>query len=352
MPMNSTNMRRFGLGMLLASSAVCVHAQTNQGQLAGNVVDSTGAVVPNATVTAKGVENGSVYTVKSSGAGNYRFPSIGLGHYTITTEAPGFRQQVNTNVEVRVGTTTSLDINLSAGGQSDTVTVSADAPSVESESSDVGGNVNERQIIELPLALGGVGAMRSPEAFVFLIPGTAGPGTGNSNNGIFISKIGGGQNFGNEVLLDGASQTRSENGSSFDEEALSVEAISEFKVTTSTPAAEFGRTSGGIENFVTKAGTNTVHGSVFGIFRNEALDANDWFNNGRAALLQLHVTPDRRALTIAGRGQAVRLRYQRRRTGRDSALVQRQGQDLRVLLVGAVPAQRRRCCGQQRSHGC
>ncbi len=188
MPMNSTNMRRFGLGMLLASSAVCVHAQTNQGQLAGNVVDSTGAVVPNATVTAKGVENGSVYTVKSSGAGNYRFPSIGLGHYTITTEAPGFRQQVNTNVEVRVGTTTSLDINLSAGGQSDTVTVSADAPSVESESSDVGGNVNERQIIELPLALGGVGAMRSPEAFVFLIPGTAGPGTGNSNNGIFISK--------------------------------------------------------------------------------------------------------------------------------------------------------------------
>src|SRR6185503_933557 len=128
-----------------------------------------------------------------------------------------------------------------------------------------------------PLALGGVGAMRAPEAFVFLIPGTAGPGTGNSPNGIFISKVGGGQNFSNEVLLDGASQTRSENGSSFDEEALSVEAISEFKVTTSTPSAEFGRTSGGIENFVTKSGTNTVHGSVFGIFRNEFLDANDWF---------------------------------------------------------------------------
>jgi len=101
-----------------------------------------------------------------------------------------------------------------------------------------------------------------------LIPGTVGPGSGNNNNGIFISKIGGGQNFGNEILLDGASQTRSENGSSFDEEALSVEAISEFKVTTSTPAAEFGHTSGGIENFVTKSGTTSYHGSVFGIFRN------------------------------------------------------------------------------------
>ncbi len=147
----------------------------------------------------------------------------------------------------------------------------------------MGGTVTDRQIIELPLALGGVGAMRSPESFVFLIPGTVGPGSGNSNNGIFISKIGGGQNFGNEVLLDGASQTRSENGSSFDEEALSVEAISEFKVTTSTPAAEFGHTSGGIENFVTKTGSNKLRGSVYGIFRNEALDANDWFNNGRKA---------------------------------------------------------------------
>ena len=283
MSLSSSQFRRFGFGLLLAPAAVFSSAQTNQGQIAGNVLDSTGAAVPDATVTAKSLETGSVYTAKSSGAGNYRFPSIALGFYTITTDAAGFKQQVNTGVQVRVGSTTSLDINLSAGGANDTVTVSGSAPTVESESSDVGGTVSERQIIELPLALGGVGAMRSPEAFVFLIPGTVGPGSGNSNNGIFISKIGGGQNFGNEVLLDGASQTRSENGSSFDEEALSVEAISEFRVTTSTPAAEFGRTSGGIENFVTKAGTNHVHGTAFGIFRNEALDANDWFNNGRKA---------------------------------------------------------------------
>ncbi len=270
------------LGLWIGASSV-TYAQTNEGQLAGNILDPSGATIANATVTAKSDESGTVYTAKSSSTGNYRFPSIQLGRYTISTMAPGFKQAVNTGVEVRVGTTTSLDINLSTGGATETVTVESDAPKVETESSEVGGTVTDRQIIELPLALGGVGALRSPESFVFLIPGTVGPGSGNSNNGIFISKIGGGQNFGNEVLLDGASQTRSENGSSFDEEALSVEAISEFKVTTSTPAAEFGRTTGGIENFVTKSGTNHYHGSAFGIFRNEFLDANDWFNNGRKA---------------------------------------------------------------------
>jgi len=267
----------------LLFTAAIAPAQTNQGQIAGNVLDPSGAAVPNATVTAKGQETGSVLTTTSSGAGNYRFPSIQLGHYTITATAPGFKSAVSTGVEVRVGTVTGLDITLSAGGANETVTVRADANTVETQSSDVGGTVTTQQIIDLPLALGGVGATRSPEAFVFLIPGTTGPGSANNNNGIFLNKLGGGQNFGSEILLDGASIVRTENGSSFDEASPSVEAISEFKVTTSTPAAEFGRTTGGIVNFVTKSGTNSYHGTVYDLFRNDALDANDWFNNGRQA---------------------------------------------------------------------
>jgi Carboxypeptidase regulatory-like domain len=266
-------------------------AQTNEGQLSGNVLDSTGAQIANAIIIAKNEATGSTYNVKSSSSGGYRFPSISLGSYTVTATATGFSPSANTGVMVRVGSVTALDIHLSVGSATDTITVAANASTVETQSSDVGGTVTTRQIIDLPLALGGVGALRSPEAFVFLIPGTAGPGTGNSANGIFISKIGGGQNFGNEVLLDGASQTRSENGSSFDEEAPSVEAISEFKVTTNTPAAEFGRTSGGIENFVTKSGTNNYHGTAFDIFRNEALNANTWFNNGFKAFYQSQNNP-------------------------------------------------------------
>lgn len=273
------------LAVLLVFASFAV-GQTNEGQLAGNVVDSTGAQVPNAKISAKNEATGSTYNAVSTSNGSYRFPSIGLGRYTITAVASGFRPSVSTGVQVRVSSVTNLDIQLSIGAATETVTVAANAPTVETQSSDVGGVVTTQQIVDLPLALGGVGAMRSPEAFVFLIPGTAGPGTANSNNGIFISKLGGGQNFGNEVLLDGASQTRSENGSSFDEEAPSVEAISEFKVTTSTPAAEFGRTTGGIENFVTKSGTNSFHGTAFEIFRNEDLNANTWFNNGNKAFHQ------------------------------------------------------------------
>ena len=82
------------------------------------------------------------------------------------------------------------------GGGNETVTVQGNAPTIQTQSSDVGGTVTSQQIVDLPLALGGVGAMRSPEAFVFLIPGTTGPGSANSSNGIFISKLGGGQNFG------------------------------------------------------------------------------------------------------------------------------------------------------------
>ena len=278
--------RRLAACTALLFAVSLVQAQTNQGQISGNVLDSTGASVAGATVSAKSESTGSVYNAVSTSTGGYRFPSIQLGRYTITTTAAGFKQAINTGVEVRVGSVTGFDITLSAGGANETVTVDSNAPTVQTQSSEVGGTVTTQQIIDLPLALGGVGALRSPEAFVFLIPGTAGPGTGNNANGIFINKIGGGQNFGNEVLLDGASQTRSENGSSFDEEAPSVEAISEFKVTTNTPTAEFGRTSGGIENFVTKSGSNSYHGTAFDIFRNEDLDANSWFNNGFKAFNQ------------------------------------------------------------------
>ncbi len=276
--------RTSALVFALLFCAVTLYAQTNQGELAGNVLDTTGAAVPNADITATNEATGSVYHTTSTSAGSYRFPSIQLGKYTITANAQGFKQSVTNGLEIHVGNVTAFDIRMAVGGAAETVTVNAEANTIQTQSSDVGGVVTTKQVLELPLALGGVGALRSPEAFVFLVPGTVGPGSANSPNGIFISKIGGGQNFGNEVLIDGLSQTRSENGSSFDEEAPSVEAISEFKVTTSTPSAEFGRTTGGIENFVTKSGTNNYHGSAFEIFRNEVLDANDWFAAGRKAL--------------------------------------------------------------------
>jgi Carboxypeptidase regulatory-like domain/TonB dependent receptor len=270
--------------LLCLGIALCLNgtasAQSVRGVLAGTVTDSSGATIANATIEAKNHDTGVASTTVSTSVGTYRFPELPLGTYDVTVSSPGFKSSRLTGVVVEIQNVSSLDVVLQVGATSESVVVDASTPHVEIESSDLGGIVSDRQVIELPLALGGVGALRSPEAFEFLLPGTTGPGTGNSNNGIFISKISGGQNFGNEVLIDGASQTRSENGSSFDEEAPSVEALQEFKITTAMPEAEYGRTTGGIENFVTKSGTNVFHGTAFEILRNEDLDANTWFNNG------------------------------------------------------------------------
>ncbi len=254
--------------------------QENQGSIAGNVVDPTGALVAGAKLTAKGQSTGTVYQAVSSSAGSYRFPNVNIGAYDITVSAPGFKTTTLTGVLVQVATTAALDVKLTTGAVNESIVVNAEAPTVQSESSDIGTVVGEKQILDLPLALGStVEAMRSPEAFVYLTPGAVGPGSDSGNGGTFESKISGGQNYGTEVLLDGASMTRSENGSSFDETAPSVDALSEFKVITSTLPAEFGMTTGGIESFNTKGGTNKYHGGAYEIFRNEDLDANSWGNN-------------------------------------------------------------------------
>ncbi|MBV9037644.1 MAG: carboxypeptidase regulatory-like domain-containing protein, partial [Acidobacteriaceae bacterium] len=268
---------------LLSACSLQLPGQTNQGILAGTVLDQSGAAVEGAQVVAKQVVTGSTFTVTTESGGNFRFPSLAIGQYDLTVSHPGFSTTTQTGVNVAISTTTAVNITLNVGQAEQTVTVQADVTRIETESSEVGTVVTSRQIVELPLALGGVGAMRSPEAFVFLAPGTSGPGTANSNNGIFISKIGGGQNFGNEVLLDGTSILRTENGSSFDEAAPSVEAISEFRVITSTIPATYGRTTGGIETFGTKSGTNRYHGTAYDILQNEDLNANSWFNNANGS---------------------------------------------------------------------
>ena len=279
---------RFGAGLAVLVTALALtltaFAQSVRGSLSGSVTDPTGAVVAGANIVATNVATGVSSTTVSTSSGSYQFAELPLGTYKVTVTAPGFKTASFSNVLVQVNTTTALNVKLALGQSTESVTVTAAATGIQTESSDIGGVVTDRQIVQLPLALGGVGNLRSPEAFTFLLPGSTGPGAANSNNGIFISKLAGGQNFGNEVLLDGASQTRSENGSSFDEEAPSVEALQEFKVTTAIPSAEFGRTTGGVENFVTKSGTNSFHGTAYDIIRNGAFDANTWFNNGRRAM--------------------------------------------------------------------
>lgn len=267
--------------LLLATGA---WAQANLGSIAGNILDPTGALVAHAQVNAKEVSSGTSYQTVSSSAGAYRLPSLKVGTYDVTVSAPGFKTAELHGVVVQVGTTAALDVTLQTGQVSETVEVQGNAPRIQTESVDIGTVVTTKQVLDLPLALGSVvQAMRSPEAFVFLTPGAVGPGTDSGAGGTFESKISGGQTYGTEVLLDGVTTSRSENGSSFDETAPSVDALGEFKVFTSTLPPEMGRTTGGVESFNTKSGTNAYHGVAYDFFRNDDLDANTWFNNLKQA---------------------------------------------------------------------
>ena len=272
----------FLLRVLLGPS---VEAQTVFGSLAGTVTDSTGAVISGAQVRAVEEASGTTLQTISSSAGTFRFPQVSLGRYDITVNASGFQVKKMTGVQVNLQLTTAINITLQVGTTAESVTVEANTPQLQTASSEISGTISAQQYLKLPLALGGVGAFRSPEAFIFLLPGNTGPGTSNNNsNGVFFSKLAGGQNYGAEVLIDGLSQQRSENGSSFDEEAPSIDALQELTVTNALPPAEYNRTTGGFENFVTKSGANAFHGTGYNIMRNTALNANLWFNGGNEAI--------------------------------------------------------------------
>src|SRR5215472_13811959 len=275
--------RYFAVPLFFLAAATPGFSQSDRGTIAGTVLDSSGGVVTGATVTATDSATNTVYTATPGPTGGYRLYDLRVSVYKVSLSAPGFKTEEKTGVVVQINSTATVDFSLQPGEVKETLTVLADAPGLQTESSEIGTVVDRRQIEELPLALNSTGQshLRSVESFVFLTPATAGPGTNTDtpSSGIFESKLAGRQNFGTEVILDGASIAHADLGPSFDENAPSVEAINEFKVTTSTIPAEFGRTSGGVESFTTKSGTNNYHGTAFDILRNDKLDANSWTNN-------------------------------------------------------------------------
>jgi len=278
-----TTARCLAVSLLLLAAATPGFSQSDRGAIAGTVLDSTGGAVTGATVTATDTATNTVYTATTGPTGGYHLFDLRVSAYKVSVAAQGFKTEEKTGVVVQVNTTAAVDFSLQPGAVTETLTVVADVPALQTETSDIGTVVGSKQIEDLPFSINSTGQsfLRSPETFVFLTPGTAGPGTNSdhSSSGIFESKLSGGQNFSTEVILDGASTTRADSGSAFDQTAPSVEALSEFKVSTSTVPAEFGRTSGGIESFTTKAGTNSFHGTAFELYRNDKLDANSWDND-------------------------------------------------------------------------
>ena len=258
--------------LLFLVAGMAAIAQTNDGTVSGTVTDSSGAAVPNATVTIHNTANGTDQTEKTSGDGYYRLAQVLPGYYNLTVSAPGFKKEERTGIQVLVGTTSSNNVTLAIGSTNETVTVSGQTLTLQTETSDVSTVVEPRFVADLPVS---VSNLRTPIDFVFLTPGVTGGGPVGNNS----VKFAGGQDLGGLILVDGLPFNTS-TGNNFDAplNTPSVDAIQEFNVILAGMPAEYGRTSGGIESFVTKSGTNNYHGAVYEFFRNNDLDANSWFN--------------------------------------------------------------------------
>jgi hypothetical protein len=276
----------FGAGlvfllMVLGFSASAL-AQLDTGSISGVIIDPAGKVVPGAAVRADETTTGTTYSTTTSLTGYYTFPSVRPGSYELKVNATGFKNEIYSGVVVAVGASTTRDITLAVGSTSEVVNVTAGTVTLERETSEVDATIAPEQVADLPLQVSG--NLRSLSTLEFLVPGTVGPGTSSGGSGFQMTKINGGQEEGTDYLVDGITTNRMENGSgSFDIVAPSVEAVNEFHISLSGLPAELGRTTGGLANFNTKSGTNKYHGAVFDIYKNAALDANNWFNNGYLA---------------------------------------------------------------------
>jgi hypothetical protein len=250
--------------------AVSALGQLDRGAITGSVKDATGAVLPGANVTVENQNTGVKTEAITNDIGNYSFPNLPIGRYSLTYAMPGFKTLERTGITVGVAQNVRVDVVLDLGEVSDLVTVAANAELLNRDSSLVGTAMQSEVLTDLPLSFSGG---RSIENFAYkLTPGVEG------NN--WTSYIGGSPAFSKEVLIDGMSATAQIQGH-VGESSPTMEAVQEFRVQTSGMSAEYGRSSGGVFNFSLKSGTNQFRGSAFHYLRNEALNANSWMNNYR-----------------------------------------------------------------------
>jgi Carboxypeptidase regulatory-like domain/TonB dependent receptor len=257
--------------------AITVSAQSNTGSITGQILDTNGAVVSNATVTITNVGTNETRTVQTNAEGFYTAPALSTGVYKIVANASGFQETTLSELRLAVGEKARADINLSIGGVGGTVNIVADQTVANTESAVVGDTINEQRIANAPI---------NGRDFTGLLATV--PGSVQSTNQFQTSINGIPSTFGGaSVLVDGIDAGRVDlNGTSnvlgrieSRINRVSIDSIQEIQVVESNYSAQYGQALSAVINPITKSGTNEFHGGAFNYFRNEALDANDFFNN-------------------------------------------------------------------------
>lgn len=271
--------RRVFLQRLLTVCAVLLltaaaYAQLDNGSITGTLRDSSGAVIPNATVTIRNVATGVKSTLKTNQDGVYQALALIPGTYAVEATASGFGAVKNPAVEVHVQTRAQVDFALKAGSQSETIEVNAAAVALQTQSADVGNVVGTAQINDLPLNARRYADLALLEPGIFKNPSVANsaPDRFSSNGNLetqnYFALDGVDNNSGSTNLQEGSVQNVQP----------PPDAIQEFRLQTRTYSTEFGTSAGAVVNASTKSGTNQLHGSMWEYARNSAFDANSWAN--------------------------------------------------------------------------
>lgn len=277
--------RNFVLAAVFFLSALAINgdAQTFRGTILGTVTDTSGAAISGATVSVKNTGTGLLRTVATDDDGNYSAPELPIGTYSVTVEKSGFKAGLVSGISVEVSTERRADVALQPGDVSQTVEVSGDTlPQVESTSNTLGGIIESTVVTNLPVN------GRDYQKLIFLVPGVTGsPDQITDSPGSFgVFSVNGARGRANNFLLDGTDMNDGYRNDPAINEAgvfgtpatiLPIEAIAELRV-LSNFESEYGRSAGGVVNIVTKSGTNDIHGTGFEFFRNNALDARNFFN--------------------------------------------------------------------------
>lgn len=262
----------FLLVILVVASIIQVIAQEGSATLRGEVLDPSGAVVPGATVSIANQETGlNRRSTTTSESGDYVFASLTPGLYTVTVEATNFKKSVKENIRLNVGETQEFKFSMEVGASQETVTVTSDEPLIETSTSKIGGQISQQELTELP------SVNRNFIGFVGLLPGVV-PNISTESFGSDSVGVNGQDPRYNNFTLDGANNNDDVIGQRAGSQArTALEAVQEFQVLTNQFSAEFGRTSGGIINAVTKSGTNSFRGSAFGFFQDNSLNSKNRF---------------------------------------------------------------------------
>jgi hypothetical protein len=270
-------LNRLRIALLALSLTASAVAQTQFASVRGQVEDSSGAVVSNATLTLTNVDQNRPWTTISNDKGVYVFQQIPPGSYRVQVEAQGFKRLTRDGLILQVAQIAEINLRLELGSVNESIQVSAETPLLETASSTLGEVVNSLTSENLPLN------GRNVLQLVALTPGiNANTGFYNSGSGGgSINAVGfsanGGRNVSTAVMLDGSPQEVM--GYNQPAYVPSPDALQEFKVQTNSMSAEYGRTGGAVINMVHRSGTSQFHGVLYEFLRNNAFDANGFFNN-------------------------------------------------------------------------